>query len=187
MTVKSYGGTGKQYCTPEALLKPVYEFAGAAGIAMDPCSHPDSIVKARKHVMLPKYEGTFDVAEFESRNGGTVVFDDGFDIVWPTGEITFVNPPFSDVRGFVSKALTERNRGCEVLMLTNASLDTAWYQGLVHSCADVKAVLRGRKAFRGAKHTNPHPHLYHLYSKNQFSCSHLKMIFDPLRGHGVVL
>lgn len=159
-----WGGGSQEYCTPGPLLEPVYALADGP-VAMDPCSNPSSIVKAKTHTMLPENirmaeeEGPW-LTEFLRRNGGIVKTGDGLKHPWSTSGIVFVNPPFGSIPVWMERAAEEAENGVETVMLTNADTSTAWFQDLVYKRADGVAFFKGRKRFIGAKSSNPLPHLF---------------------------
>lgn len=146
-----FGGGSQDYCTPQELLEPVYEFGE---IELDPCSNPNSIVRARHHIMPLEYMDR--EKEFGLVN---VSFGDGLAGPWPEG-LTFVNPPFRNVVPWLEKAEEEARTGSDVILLLNADTSTAWFQDFVYPRANRICFRRGRVRFLGARSTNPFPHLY---------------------------
>jgi hypothetical protein len=73
---------------------------------------------------------------------------DGLTRNW--GERCFVNPPYSNVLGFVNKALEELENGNtkEVVFLVYARTDTIWFHKLYESKYFLKVIfLKGRLKF----------------------------------------
>jgi len=72
---------------------------------------------------------------------------DGLRIPWE--KRTFVNPPYSDVKPWVLKAIREHERGNTVIMLLKHDTSTKWYQ-MLHSAGAYFLPIQGRLLFRSA-------------------------------------
>lgn len=102
------GRTGDDHNTPESVLRVIRAFAP---IGLDPCSNPWSTVGAR--VALSRHEGD---------NGLTANWNE---LLRP-GEVTFVNPPYSDI-GPWFRAAYEHDRGeFQAIFLVPCSPETGW-------------------------------------------------------------
>ena len=71
---------------------------------------------------------------------------DGLSVPW--GKRCFVNPPYSNVRGFLQKALYEIEKGnTEIaVFLTFANTDTGWFHDYIYGKAEIR-FIRGRIRF----------------------------------------
>jgi len=70
----------------------------------------------------------------------------------------FVNPPYSNIRAFLEKALLEIKGGSLELavFLVPARTDTRWFHDLVYGKAEVR-FLKGRLKFGDGKNSAPFP------------------------------
>jgi hypothetical protein len=66
----------------------------------------------------------------------------------------WLNPPFSDLRTWVQKALEESRQGAHTAMLVPAGVGANWWRDWVHTKARV-LLLNGRITFVG--HNQPYP------------------------------
>ena len=98
----------EHWCSPAEVLEPVRAFAP---IAFDPFSNPYSLVGAARSIMLP---------------------EDSLQIDWPLEGLTYANPPYGDALADCTRKIAEQaRRGCEILTLVPARVDTAWWQELL--------------------------------------------------------
>lgn len=72
---------------------------------------------------------------------------DGLRIEWP--QRTFVNPPYSDVKVWVLKALREHKQGKTVIMLLKHDSSTKWYK-MLHEAGAYILPIQGRLHFRNS-------------------------------------
>lgn len=79
---------------------------------------------------------------------------DGLFTAW--GEVTFCNPPYSDIARWVRKAHHEAERGCTVVLLIPSRTDTRWWHDHVMTADEIRFV-RGRLKFGNAKTGAPFP------------------------------
>lgn len=115
-----------RYMSPQWIVDAVTEQFGGV-IGLDPCHDPCSIVTATT---------TYDV-----RRG-----EDGLVLPWPAGTKVYLNPPYSGVLPWVIRAAQHAAAGGEVVMLINASTDTAAWQQYVLQHGEV-CLLSKRVAF----------------------------------------
>jgi hypothetical protein len=124
------------WCTPGEVVDTVLAFAARTrrdGIALDPCSHPDSLVAAKVSWCGPD-RGDLD----------------GLVMPWPTRGLVYMNPPYSAKLAWMRKASSEAlARGVEIIALLPADTDTTWFQeyGLT---APRLCFWRGRLRFHGS-------------------------------------
>jgi hypothetical protein len=72
---------------------------------------------------------------------------DGLALAWP--KTTFVNPPYSDVRPWIEKAVAEQARGKTVVMLVPARTNSKYWHELVFPhCTEIR-FLQGNMKFQG--------------------------------------
>jgi len=81
---------------------------------------------------------------------------DGIDINW-VGNI-FVNPPYSNIRLFLEKGISEVKNGNAktVVFLVPARTDTRWFHDLVYGKFELRFV-KGRLKFGDSKNSAPFP------------------------------
>lgn len=79
-------------------------------------------------------------------------------------QVCWLNPPYSQCRAFVAKAVAEAAKGCTVVVLVPARTDTRWWHesvwdGLQHRPRPGVEVrfLKGRLQFVGARDPAPFP------------------------------
>ena len=68
---------------------------------------------------------------------------------WP-GRSVFVNPPYSNPRPWIQRAVEESAKGKTVVMLLRADTSTRWFHDLILPNAEVRFV-RGRLQFKQGK------------------------------------
>lgn len=85
--------------------------------------------------------------------GGT----DGLQREW--GASVFVNPPYSNIRGFMDKALAEikAGRSQTVVFLVPSRTDTKWWHECVMPYASEIRFIKGRLKFGNSKNSAPFP------------------------------
>lgn len=114
--------------TPAVVLE---QIAPMGRIALDPCSNATSIVPARIRWTIEH---------------------DGLAHSWALqrlrGEIVFVNPPFDELARWVDRCIAEAASGCEIVLLSPARVDVAWWDRLLDA-GGVAALWRGRLRFLG--------------------------------------
>src|SRR5574341_2359160 len=99
-------------------------------IDLDPCGHPEDIVKARKRILLP---------------------EDGLSFPWRGG--VWVNPPFGrGVEKWWHKAWVSSKPGARVLMIVPVWTDSVAWQ-FYGTRSDAICFLRGRVSFLYPKGT----------------------------------
>jgi len=74
----------------------------------------------------------------------------------PWGYMNFVNPPYSNIISFVSKAIHEYSLGKRSVFLVPARTDTAWFHTFLPFCSEVR-FIKGRLKFGDSKSCAPFP------------------------------
>lgn len=155
-------------CTPREVLEPLYEHFGY--IALDPYSHPHSIVKAQTYIELPKYN-TFSFPRPEPQDPrdvyaaddwarhyfgrkGMTTYGDGNAIAWPLKGLVFGNGPFSDLDPQLIKMDTEAKRGVEIVGLFPSRTSHTAVQRYVSRATSV-VFWKGRVRFVWQKDSAP--------------------------------
>lgn len=142
---RAEGGKSRDdWRTPEEVTRLLLDlFGGPADL--DPCGNAESIVPARRQYLLERGE-------------------DGLTLPW-RGTV-YVNPPFSQLRGFAAKAAEERRSGlAEIVLLMPSRTDTrAWHESI--STADAVCFWRGRITFIGAPDPAPFPVAFAYWGSN---------------------
>lgn len=96
-----------------------------------------------------EFNFTFDPCPLRSE-------EDGLNIDW-VGNI-FINPPYSNIKGFLEKGLNELKKGnANVLVyLVPARTDTKWFHEYVYNKAEIR-FIKGRLKFGDSKNSAPFP------------------------------
>lgn len=96
-------------------------------IDLDPCAHPGSAVQANRRIILP---------------------EDGLTASWAGHRLTYVNPPFSAVSKWMTRAADAWDKGEveKIVMLVPARTDSAVFQNRISRDADI-LFLAGRIRF----------------------------------------
>ncbi len=136
-------------CTPSAVLDPIYE--NFEYIALDPYSHPSSIVVAETYVELEKYS---HVDHHDWHRLQRTMFGDGNAIKWPLAGLVYVNSPWSDLHPPLEKIHREAQCGVEIIALLPARMGHAAVQDYVSRATSV-LFWRGRMKFLNQKDTAP--------------------------------
>ncbi len=100
------------------------------------------------------------------------LFHRGLERSW--GRSTFVNPPYSNPRPWIEKAITEAREGKTVVMLLRSDTSTEWFHELVLPWAEIRW-LKGRLKF--TKDRAPFPVFLAIFRKGTTCLSG-----KPLRG-----
>lgn len=79
---------------------------------------------------------------------------DGLTSEW--GGVSFVNPPYSQIKFWVEKAHIEAKKGKTVVLLIPSRTDTRWWHDHVMKATEIR-FIRGRLKFQGAKWSAPFP------------------------------
>lgn len=58
--------------------------------------------------------------------------EDGLKQDW-SGEVVFVNPPYSNVKDWVKKCYDENQNGTKIVMLIPARTDTKWFHNYIYN------------------------------------------------------
>lgn len=72
------------------------------------------------------------------------------------GDISFVNPPYSDISHWVKKGYEESQKGKMVVMLIPSRTDTKWWHEYVMKAKEIR-FIKGRLKFGGSKNSAPFP------------------------------
>lgn len=95
----------------------------------------------------------------------------GLEIEWK--EINFVNPPYSQIKKWIDKAIKEKEKGKHILMLLPARTDTKWFEKLCENNAEI-IFIKGRLHFNDSK-SAPFPSmLVRLNNKIDYNYMYLK-------------
>lgn len=84
----------------------------------------------------------------------------------------FINPPYSDIKSWVDKAIYEHEKGRRITMLVPARTDTKWFHRLLDYGCHIQ-FIKGRLRF-GEKGPAPFPSLLITLTKNQWGIEALK-------------
>lgn len=80
------------------------------------------------------------------------------------GGRAWLNPPFDPIRPWVEKCAVESQKGAEILLLSQASIDSSWFWDYVQPFATVYAIDRIK--FVGQDHVYPKPLMLSHYCIN---------------------
>lgn len=64
---------------------------------------------------------------------------------WEVGKY-FINPPYSDIKSWVDKAIHEHNKGSEIHLLVPSRTDTKWFHKLLDYGVELE-FIKGRLRF----------------------------------------
>ena len=92
------------------------------------------------------FDGWFDPCPLNS-NPNT----DGLDVVW--GAKTFINPPYSNPKPWVEKAIEENKKGNTIVILLKMDTSTRWFKSLQEAGAKF-LWINGRLKHRTGKPAN---------------------------------
>ena len=79
---------------------------------------------------------------------------DGLKTEW--GEVTFVNPPYSQIKAWCKKAYEEWQKGKTVVMLIPSRTDTKYWHDYIMKASEIR-FIRGRLKFGDSKNSAPFP------------------------------
>ena len=79
--------------------------------------------------LMVHFKGDYDPCPFHPVGP----FEDGLNISWITP--AYVNPPYSNPKPWVMKAIEESHKGADVCMLLRVDPSTAWYRMLIEEGA----------------------------------------------------
>jgi len=102
---------------------------------------------------------TFDPCPLRGENS-----EDGLKMDWKG--LVFLNPPYSNIKEWIEKALFHFNRGdCKVIIiLLPARTDTKWFHELVYKKIETR-FLKGRLKFGDSKNSAPFPSMLLILTK----------------------
>ena len=80
--------------------------------------------------------------------------EDGLSVAW-TGEVVWLNPPYSQLGRWMIKAHQEWQAGATVVCLVPAATDTQWWHTVTLD-AEIR-FIKGRIRFKGTKGNAPFP------------------------------
>lgn len=108
------------HCTPPVVAEGVVYPVLGDPVDLDPCSNPQSIIRARRKVMLEEGE--------DPRGGGLA-------IPWKVRTV-FVNPPYGKKTGLIEEwikkiVVENRRHGCAVVALLPANVSAEWFDMVV--------------------------------------------------------
>lgn len=139
-------------------LEPVYQVLGHT-VGLDPCSNPESIVRARRRIMLPEC---------------------GLRAVWGGSTTVFMNPPFEDLGLWLFKAWWNATFfGCDVIALIPVRSHRVYWWPV---WAADRVVFTPALSFGGLGAKAPFACIYVLWSKRQSVRDRFDRAFAS-RGH----
>jgi len=88
---------------------------------------------------------------------------DGLERAW--GKRCFVNPPYSNIKGFLNKARLELESGNSelIVFLVPARTDTKWFHEIALIMNPDIRFIKGRLKFGGAKNSAPFPSMLLIF------------------------
>jgi hypothetical protein len=104
--VKALAGNVGGLEREQTVLTPSWLFERLGQIALDPCTTPDNPVRADVFYTM---------------------LDDGLTKDWPTTGLTYVNPPYCDLEGWLRKCRSEAQRGCKIVVLCPLRTWRKWF------------------------------------------------------------
>ncbi len=85
---------------------------------------------------------------------------DGLGSDW--GKRNFVNPPYSDIKRWMKKAVQEWHKGKLVVCLVPSRTDTIWWHEYAMFATEIR-FIKGRLKFKGATNAAPFPSVILVY------------------------
>ncbi len=79
---------------------------------------------------------------------------DGLSIEW--GRCNFVNPPYSNLKGWLAKAYLEAGKGNTCVLLIPSRTDTRYWHDYVMKADEIR-FIKGRLKFGNSKNSAPFP------------------------------
>lgn len=81
----------------------------------------------------------------------------------------FINPPYSNIKGFLEKGLEELNKGnaTTLVYLVPARTDTKWFHDYVYNKAEIR-FIKGRLKFGESKNSAPFPSMLVIFRKKPY-------------------
>lgn len=126
-----------EWGTPDHVVRHAAKLCGIRAFDLDPAVGPSTSPKACAWYLHPQQDG----------------------LALPWQDCVWLNPPYSQTRAWLEKAVLELRRGSARLVcaLIAARTDTRAWQDVVHPFADDVYLIRGRIKFEGAAHGAPFP------------------------------
>lgn len=86
------------------------------------------------------------------------------------GGRVFINPPYSNIRAFIEKGLSELKKGNSELLvyLVPARTCTKWFHDLVYHKAQIR-FIKGRLKFGDGKNSAPFPSMLVIYQTGELN------------------
>jgi phage N-6-adenine-methyltransferase len=94
---------------------------------------------------------TYDPCPLDSGEG---FIADGLLCEW--GTVTFCNPPYSDIKAWVTKAWEQSKLGKTIVLLIPSRTDTSWWHDYCMKATEIR-YIRGRLKFGDATNSAPFP------------------------------
>ncbi|MFA5658533.1 MAG: DNA N-6-adenine-methyltransferase [Oscillospiraceae bacterium] len=90
---------------------------------------------------------------------------DAFNVNW--GGVIFINPPYSNIKNFLSKGLAEMQAGHAktLVYLIPSRTDTCWFHELILANKAEIRFIKGRLKFQGGKYSAPFPSMVVVFRK----------------------
>lgn len=150
-----FSNTSDEYETPKSLydlLNDVFHFQ------LDPCAKPN--IESQKRILtINKY--TKD--------------DDGLTQDWPDCP-TFINPPYSQIKKWINKAIKEYEKRTHnfskhpepIVLLVPARIDTMWFHEIANRPYTKIVFIKGRLKFNNTKTNAPFPSAIIILSPSSY-------------------
>lgn len=93
---------------------------------------------------------------------------DGLEIDWPTDQAVYVNPPYTrgHISKWVEKCSEQHQRGCNIILLIPAYVDTAYFHDYIYQKPDIEIrFIRGRIKFKNYKGPSAFPSMLVIFKK----------------------
>lgn len=132
-----------EWFTPSSILERVAELDPHGRIALDPCWHPDCLVRA-------------EVTRSAARGENGLEYD--WRALVGVERLVFVNPPYSDISSWMLECKRHGARGGNLAALVPARTDTRWFHDHALSAPWV-CFIKGRLKFANAsaRYSAPFP------------------------------
>jgi hypothetical protein len=140
--------------TPEEILALV---RAVAPIGLDPCTSGSNPVDAHRWLVSGGLEADWQT---------------------PSDELTYVNPPYSQLRAWLARCALQARGGGTIAALIAARTDTrAWHESI--PTAQAVCLWRGRVKFRGAAHSAPFPSALVIWTRDRGALERFDARWSP--------
>lgn len=88
--------------------------------------------------------------------------NNGLEQDW-SGEVVWLNPPYSNIKLWVEKAYNESLKGTKIVLLIPVRSDTKYFHSFIYGKAKLR-FIKGRLKFSDSKNSAPFPSMLVIYN-----------------------